>query len=162
MEMGEAGAVPFYSGLLNGRGRHIKIPYSQTRLSVFTVEKNSRYRFRLIGSQGLFAYKFSIDGHKLTVVATDGYWIVPKKNVDFIIIHSGERYDFILDADQETMSYWMRGETLEINPKGPSRVYQLRRYQIEFSRNCVLRNKSLLSCELPISKLSSIVLHYLH
>ncbi len=118
MEMGETGAVPFYSGLLNGKGRHIDVPYSQTRLSVFTVEKGSRYRFRLIGSQGLFAYKFSIDGHKLTVVATDGYWIVPKKNVDFIIIHSGERYDFILDAYQTTKNYWMRGETLEINPKG--------------------------------------------
>ncbi len=118
MDLAEVGSVPFYSGLLNGRGRHIGVPYSQTRLSVFTVEKGSSYRFRLIGSQGLFSFKFWIDGHKLTVVATDGFWIIPKKNVDFIIVHSGERYDFILNANQSTKNYWIRAETLEINPKG--------------------------------------------
>ena len=93
------GPVPYFSGLINGKGRHEDIPYSQTRLSVFTVTRGRRYRFRLIGAQGLYAYKFSIDGHRLTVVGTDGYWIQPEKDTDYIIIHTGERYDFILDAD---------------------------------------------------------------
>ena len=118
IERAEVGPVPFYSGLVNGKGRHNDVPYSKTRLSEFRVQKGNRYRFRLIGAQGLYAYKFSIDGHRLTVVATDGYWIEPVKNVDYLIIHTGERYDFILDANQDAKNYWLRAETLEINPKG--------------------------------------------
>ena len=121
-EEGEVGPVPYFSGIINGKGRHADVPYSKTRLSIFTVEPQKTYRFRLIGAQGLYAYKFSIDGHKLTVVATDGYWIMPKDNVDYIIIHSGERYDFLLSAtNTRRKDYWIRAETLEIDPnrKGP-------------------------------------------
>lgn len=112
------GPLPFYSGLINGMGRHREVPYTQTRLSVFPVAKDGLYRFRLIGAQGVYAYKFSIDGHRLIVVGTDGYWIKPIENVDYIIIHAGERYDFLLRADQTAQNYWMRAETLEINNKG--------------------------------------------
>ena len=123
-ERGEVGPVPFYSGLINGKGRHTRVPYTKTRLSVFTVEKGKKYRFRLIGAQGLYAYKFSIDGHKLTVVATDGYWTRPETEVDYIIIHTGERFDFILDANQRVKEYWMRAETLEINATGSGPPYK--------------------------------------
>ncbi len=103
---GDVGPVPYFSGLINGKGRHNDIPY----------EKRRKYRFRLVGAQGLYAYKFSIDGHKLVVVATDGYWIKPIYDVDYIIIHTGERYDFILNAVETSReNYWMRAETLEIN-----------------------------------------------
>lgn len=88
-EEGEVGPVPYFSGLINGKGRHDDVPYVKTRLSVFPVQRNKKYRFRLIGAQGLYAYKFSIDGHKLTVVNTDGYWIEAVKEVDYIIIHTG-------------------------------------------------------------------------
>ena len=116
---GVIGPVPYYSGLINGKGRHNDVPYKKTRLSVFTVKKGNIYRFRLIGAQGLFAYKFSIDGHKLTVVGTDGYWIRPVKEVDYIIIHTGERYDFLLNAIELVhVNYWIRAETLEINKCG--------------------------------------------
>lgn len=115
-EEGEVGPVPYFSGLINGKGRHNDVPYTKTRLSVFPVEEGKRYRFRLIGAQSLYAYKFSIDGHKLIVVNTDGYWIEPVKEVDFIIIHTGERYDFILDANTPKFgNYWIRAETLEID-----------------------------------------------
>ena len=97
---GDVGPVPYFSGLINGKGRHSDVPYSKTRLSVFSVQAQKRYRLRLVGAQGLYAYKFSIDGHKLTVVATDGYWIKPIKDVDFIIVHTGKRYDFFLDATE--------------------------------------------------------------
>jgi FtsP/CotA-like multicopper oxidase with cupredoxin domain len=95
---GDVGPVPYFSGLINGKGRHNDVPYEKIRLSVFTVQSGNKYRFRLVGAQGLYAYKFSIDGHKLTVVATDGYWINPIYDVDYIIIHTGERYDFLLNA----------------------------------------------------------------
>ena len=115
------GPVPYYSGLINGKGRHKDVDYNKTRLSVFYVERGKVYRFRLVGAQGLYQYKFSIDGHKLTLVGTDGYWTLPEKQVDYIIIHTGERYDFLLEANAtERNNFWIRGETMEtINEGNP-------------------------------------------
>ena len=112
----EVGPVSFWSGLINGRGRHRDVPLNKTSLSTFKVQRNSRYRFRLIGAQGLFAFRFSIDEHNLTLIATDGHF-VQKREVDFIIIHSGERYDFLLQTKDEISSkidYIIRAETLEV------------------------------------------------
>lgn len=106
----EVGPVPYWSGLMNGMGRHNENTFS--RLSIFRVEWGISYRFRLIGAQSLYAYKFSIDQHKLHLIATDGH-LIEREVVDFIIIHTGERYDFILQARQNKSSYWMRAETLE-------------------------------------------------
>lgn len=110
------GSVPYFSGIINGLGRHIDVSYIQTRLSTFTVENGMMYRFRLIGAQGVYAYRFSIDGHKLIVLATDGFLVEPICEVDYIIIHTGERYDFLLNATQpgDLENYWITAETLEI------------------------------------------------
>jgi len=120
------GPFPYFSGIINGKGRHADVPYIKTRLSIFTVEEGKTYRFRLVGAQGDFAYRFSIDGHKLTVVGTDGYWLEPVKDVDYIIIHTGERYDFLLSATNTDglSDYWMRAETLEVNTRGSRPPYQ--------------------------------------
>ena len=112
---GGAGPVPYFSGIVNGKGRHVDVPYHKTRLSIFTVERGKIYRFRLIGAQSLYSYSFSIDDHKLTVVGTDGYWINPVEEVDYIMIHPGERYDFLLRAKATINDYWMHAETMEIN-----------------------------------------------
>ena len=128
------GPIPYFSGLINGKGRHARVPYHKTKLSIFTVETGKTYRFRLVGAQGLYAYRFSIDGHKMTVVGTDGYWLQPVKDVDYIIIHTGERYDFLLNAtDADGLNnYWMRAETLEImNKSGSVPPYQLRGHVAE-------------------------------
>ena len=152
IEAAEVGPVPYFSGLINGKGRHSDVPYSQTRLSVFAVQEGMRYRFRLIGAQGLYAYKFSIDGHKLTVVNTDGYWIWPLV-VDYIIIHTGERYDFILEAklNPEIKYYWMQAETLEINQKGPGPPYLSRGHVAEAILQYVKQ-----PAELPVPPIPSI------
>ena len=110
--------VPFYSGLINGNGRHESVAYIQTRLSIFTVELGNLYRFRLIGSMGILPYRLSISGHKLIVVATDGRWVEPVRDVDYIMIHSGERYDFILNATGPVRDYWIEANTMEINITG--------------------------------------------
>ena len=120
----EVGPVPYFSGIINGKGRHDGVPYIKTRLSIFTVQAGKTYRFRLIGAQNLYAYKFSIDGHKLTVVGTDGYWIQPVPNVDYVIIHSGERFDFLLEAKHTRKDYWIRAETLEIDHNGQGPPYK--------------------------------------
>ena len=51
------------------------------------------------------------------MIATDGHFIRPV-TVDYIIVHSGERYDFILDTFNKVenlKNYWIRAETLEVN-----------------------------------------------
>ena len=108
----EVGPVPYWSGLINGRGR--MNDSIRTPLSIFNVSRDSMYRFRIIGAQSLYAYKFSIDSHKLRVIATDGHFIEPVE-VDYIIVHSGERYDFILESyeDKSGDAFWIRAKTLE-------------------------------------------------
>ena len=112
----EIGPVPYWSGLINGRGRHDGVDYSNSILSEFKVTAGNTYRFRLIGAQSLYAYRFSIEDHNLTVIATDGQFIKPV-TVDYIIIHSGERYDFLLktkEANQlsTTRQFMIRAVTL--------------------------------------------------
>ena len=120
----EVGDIPFWSGLINGKGRHGDVPYTKTRLEIFNIsDDNNLYRFRLVGAQSLLAYKFSIDEHKLTVISTDGVLIEPVE-VDFIIIHTGERYDFVVRGNKpraDVNDYWIRAETLEVNldSRGP-------------------------------------------
>ena len=118
----ENGNLYFFSGLVNGRGKHpddSRYPYIQSRLSTFSVDPGEVYRFRLIGSQGLFMFRFSIDEHQLDVMATDGYLTQPI-TADYIIIHSGERYDFLLRAKNSTdlvkYDFIIRAEVLAIIP----------------------------------------------
>ena len=49
------------------------------------------------------------------MIAADGHFINPVE-VDYIVVHSGERYDFILETFNKTeQNYWIRAETLEVN-----------------------------------------------
>ena len=118
----EVGPVSYWSGLINGRGRHAEtVPYIRSRLSVFTVEPDKVYRFRLIGAQSIFAYRVSVDEHKMILIAMDGALVEPV-TFDYIIIHSGERYDFLLKTLNETElndikhsnNFIIRAETLEV------------------------------------------------
>ena len=96
----ENGNLFFFSGLINGKGKHpndAHYPYIESRLSIFSVDPGVVYRFRLIGSQGLFIFRFSIDEHELKVMSTDGYLTQPV-STEYIIIHTGERFDFLLRA----------------------------------------------------------------
>ena len=108
----------YWSGIINGKGRHQEVPYTETRLSIFTVSSDNTYRFRLIGAQSIFAYRVSVDEHKLIVIATDGALVEPME-VDYIIIHSGERYDFLLKTKSidnlNHENFMIRAETLENN-----------------------------------------------
>ena len=122
------GDLPFWSALINGRGRHYSVPYNQSRLEIFSVDEGNSYRFRLIGSQGLYGLRFSIDEHNLTVISTDGSLIEPI-STQFIILHTGERYDFILTANRprsNVSDYWIRVETLEVDLDAPGPPYPSR------------------------------------
>lgn len=105
------GPLPFWSGLINGRGRFNDS--TLTPLSVFSVEPNRYYRFRLVGATTNFAYNFSIDGHILRAIASDGEYFEPK-DVEYIVVHAGERYDFLLNTTGNRVqdNFWMHAETM--------------------------------------------------
>ena len=105
------GPMPYWSGLINGKGRYDLTTYSL--LSVFTVDAEKAYRFRVIGAQALYSYKLEVVGHKLNVMASDGHLLVPTE-VDYLIVHAGERYDFILTADKSLGNYLIRAQVLGI------------------------------------------------
>ena len=143
----EAGFPPFYAGLMNSRGWRYTPDANDCRrsanttLPTFNVTRSSSYRFRLVGSQVNYAYRFSISRHRLRVIATDGIdATVPSSItdlVDFIIVHVGERYDFVLEANQTVDNHLMIAETLEdpvvLNQRGycikAHRVYGVLHYE---------------------------------
>ena len=125
----ESAPMPFVSGLINGAGWKYTPGPNCTRsnnqnipLSVHYVESGNTYRFRLIGAQNAYAFRFSIQGHTMTLLSSDGIPVNTAQNgLDYIIIHSGERYDILVNTTAPSPSivagnYWMLAETLE-DPK---------------------------------------------
>jgi iron transport multicopper oxidase len=55
-------------------------------------------------------YTFSIDGHNLTIIEVDGVSTKPLV-VNQIQIYAGQRYSFILDANQPVDNYWIRSNS---------------------------------------------------
>ncbi|CAK5265814.1 unnamed protein product [Mycena citricolor] len=95
------------SMLINGLGR-TAATVSNTTLAVIHVKKGLRYRFRLINTACDSNYVFQIDGHKnLTIIEADGVLHEPL-SVDSIQIFAGQRYSFIMTADQAVNNYWIR------------------------------------------------------
>ena len=89
---------------VNGMGRYPGGP--NTTLSVTNVEQGKRYRIRLIDMACGPHVIFSIDNHNFTVIEADGQAVVPL-SVDSISIAPGQRYSFILQANQPVDNYWI-------------------------------------------------------
>jgi FtsP/CotA-like multicopper oxidase with cupredoxin domain len=107
------GINTFWSAIIHGKGRHPDLSYNQSSLNIYEVEPGQTYRFRLIHTGTMYGFRFSIDNHTLTVIATDGYLVKPLE-VDYIALEGGERYDFLLEANQGGGNYWIKAETFEI------------------------------------------------
>ena len=56
-DQAEAGPVPFFSSLINGRGRYEGVQLNRTVLSSFNVKSDEKYRFRVVGAQTIFPYR---------------------------------------------------------------------------------------------------------
>src|SRR6202044_2497239 len=95
------------STLINGLGRYVGGPASP--LSVINVNPGKRYRFRLLSMACDSSFNYSIDGHRMTIIEADGEPTLPLQ-VDFIQIFAGQRYSFILQANQTVNNYWIRAE----------------------------------------------------
>ena len=94
--------------LINGRGNLKNVLDArgnvyQTPVSVFSVQPGKRYRFRLVNVAFECPIEFSIDGHNLTVIASDGN-LVDAKEVESIMIMAGDPKLFVFHTDKHV--YW--------------------------------------------------------
>jgi FtsP/CotA-like multicopper oxidase with cupredoxin domain len=85
----DAGDVPYPLFLMNGRP-------SADPLSV-EVKRGERVRLRLVNAGADTIFAFRVDGHPLTVVASDGQSVEPTKT-DAVVVGMGERADVLLEA----------------------------------------------------------------
>lgn len=95
-------------GLLNGTNTYIKDDGTSVGKR-FKVESTpgKRYRLRLVNAAIHTHFKFSIDNHKMLVIANDFVPLEPFE-VDYLPIGMGQRYDIIIEANQPIDNYWMR------------------------------------------------------
>ncbi|KAF8206979.1 laccase 2 [Mycena galopus ATCC 62051] len=99
----ETGVPAPSSNLFQGLGRTAATLTAP--LGVVTVTQGLRYRIRLACDPN---YVFSIDGHSnLTIIESDGITTTPLL-ADSIQIYVGQRYSFILNANQAIGNYWIR------------------------------------------------------
>jgi FtsP/CotA-like multicopper oxidase with cupredoxin domain len=110
MPLSDVGDIPFQSGLVNGRGR---APGTSGPLTTVAVGDGETLRLRLINGSSTYAFRFQIDGHPLTVIASDGAPVAPLV-VDNLVFAPGERYDVLLEARGRGV-HWIRAATLDGN-----------------------------------------------
>ncbi|KAJ3568848.1 hypothetical protein NP233_g5440 [Leucocoprinus birnbaumii] len=102
----QAGLVPTEDAtLINGLGRYIDGPNSP--LAVISVESGKRYRMRLVSISCDPNFVFSIDSHLMTIIEVESTNVDPLE-VDSIQIYAGQRYSFVLNANQPVDNYWIR------------------------------------------------------
>ncbi|KAF2478037.1 laccase-1 [Lindgomyces ingoldianus] len=71
------------------------------------IESGKKYLIRLVNGAIDTHFKFSIDNHNLTVISSDFVPVTPF-SIDVLDITMGQRYDIIIEANQDTADYWMR------------------------------------------------------
>ncbi|KAI3604175.1 laccase [Moniliophthora roreri] len=93
------------STLINGLGRFRK--NGRTELTVIQVEQGKRYRMRVVNVACQPDYHFWINRHRMTVIEADSILHQPVETESFRIF-AGQRYSYILNADQPIDNYWIR------------------------------------------------------
>ena len=96
-----------------------------TPRSSFVVDAGFRYRFRVLNTGFQWCpLEFSIDGHNLTVISTDGN-PVEAINVKSFYINPGERIDFVLNASQNaSINYWIKVKGHGVCQESVLKIYQ--------------------------------------
>ncbi|KAG5725324.1 Laccase [Termitomyces sp. T112] len=100
--------------LINGHGRSLQVEVTLNTLSplaIISVEPGKRYRFRVASLACDAPFNFTIHGHKMTIIETDGESTTPLV-VDSLWIYAGQRYSVIVHANQTIGNYWIRADPL--------------------------------------------------
>lgn len=88
--------------------------HANAGLSKFRFESGKTHRLRLINAGAAALIHFSIDGHKLHVIANDFTPVKPYQ-ADVITLGVGQRTDILVKAiGKPTDAYWMRS-TISLN-----------------------------------------------
>jgi len=140
-----AGYFPVWiGGLVNGKGRFncsLECPVSTSRehyipsyrcqpyhdYTVIAIKPGEKKRLRIISSTSGITFLFSIDNHRMTVIAVDGEPVTPYI-VHRINIYVSQTYDVLLEADQTPMNYWIRGTTLNEPISGKEQILAILHY----------------------------------
>ncbi|KAK6977696.1 laccase 8 [Favolaschia claudopus] len=91
-------------GLFNGKGRFNGGP--QVEYAAVPVAQGKRYRFRLFNIGFRSNFVVSIDNHTMTIIEADGVATEPNE-VNILTIHAGQRYSFVVNANQPIGNYWI-------------------------------------------------------
>ncbi|XP_052239181.1 uncharacterized protein LOC127850289 isoform X9 [Dreissena polymorpha] len=106
----------FQSGLINGKGRFYSTAtaHNGNPLARFYIKSGVTYRFRLIGAMTLYPMRVFIEGQTFIVRGSDAFDI-ERREFQSIIIHPGERYDFLWTSPNTTnrRQYMFVAETIE-------------------------------------------------
>ena len=92
----------------------------------------------MIAVGSIYPLRISVDQHLLTVISSDAY-DVEEIVVESFIVNPGERFDFLLTANQTIGNYWIRADSLEVS----SETYSSTSDKIE----SYLRLRTLRLCE---------------
>jgi len=101
--------------LLNGH--NTKSDLSAGQHSLWKVQKGKKYLFRIINSAAQNMYSVSIDQHTMQVIAADFVPVVPY-TTEWLNIGIGQRYDVVVEMDQDVDSYFFRAVTQTLCPSG--------------------------------------------
>ncbi|KAI9208440.1 Cupredoxin [Polychytrium aggregatum] len=91
-------------------------------LEVVTVDRNRRYRFRIINTGTLHQLAFRIAQHRMHIVEVEGQLVEPLE-VDYLELSPGQRYSVLVTTDQSPGDYWMNSVPRYLpmdNVTGPS------------------------------------------
>ncbi|KAI0415068.1 multicopper oxidase [Xylaria grammica] len=88
--------------------------YANAGLAQFRFQPGKTHRLRLMNTGAAALIHFSLDGHKMKVIANDFEPVVPY-DADFVTLHVGQRTDVLVTANASpAATYWMRS-TISLN-----------------------------------------------
>ncbi|CAE6380982.1 unnamed protein product [Rhizoctonia solani] len=106
------------SATINGKGRFDPntMPANPDTLYTLKVKRGKRYRLRVINTSAIASFLFGLQGHKCTVIASDGTPTEPY-TVDQFNILAAQRRDCVFTADQAPGTYWINAPLTNVPNK---------------------------------------------
>ncbi|EJD50994.1 multicopper oxidase [Auricularia subglabra TFB-10046 SS5] len=100
------------TGTINGMGQYSVNGSQVGTYYNLTLTPNTTHRLRIVNSGSFADVRFSVDGHPLTVVETDGVEVTPYV-VAAVQVSVAQRYSVLLTTNNTAGAYWMRAVVQE-------------------------------------------------